>query len=46
MNRRPMTDTEARRVLTVHFQTAILALILTAAATAATVLLSVAFLTY
>lgn len=46
MNRtRPMTENEARRVLTVHFQTAALAIVLTATATAAAVLLAVAFLT-
>ena len=42
---RPMSENEARRVLTIHFQTAVLALALTAAATAAAVLLAVAFLT-
>lgn len=42
---RPMTEQEARRVLTIHFQTAALALILTIAATAAAVLLTIGFLT-
>ncbi len=45
MNRpRPMSENEARRVLTVHFQTAVLALALTAAATAAAVLLAIGLL--
>ena len=41
---RPMTDNEARRVLTIHFQTAVLALIATTTATAAIVLLTIGLL--
>jgi len=42
---RPMSENEARRVLSFHAQTAVLALLLTATTTAAAVLLTVAFLT-
>jgi hypothetical protein len=46
MNRRPMSHARCRYILTIHTQTAVLAIALTAAATAAAVLLVVAYLTY